>query len=221
MCEELHMKITALVIWEAEYDEYDAVIQARQQLENILPIGYTIKNVRVDPKPKKHQLKIIGEFGLSEIFDKVSDYDKRMEFLVNGKVYHVRMNSQRYFVFKENSRCVACGIEGKKFLLEQHPNDKTPHFNLYAIENEQMVLMTKDHIQARAVGGENIQKNYQTMCQICNNLKSHYNLDNIAVNELRTIYNENKDTMPRKQLSVLMDQKRSDLAKPWETDLQT
>ena len=41
--------------------------------------------------------------------------------------------------------------------------------NLYAInEKGEEVLMTKDHIEPKSLGGKNSLNNYQTMCTICN-----------------------------------------------------
>jgi hypothetical protein len=123
------------------------------------------------------------------------------------------MNSSRYFVFKENLSCVCCGLQGTKIILEQHPSDKSPHFNLYGFENNKLVLMTKDHVQPKAYGGLDTHSNYQTMCAICNNLKGAINITLESLRELRTVYNENRH-LPRKQFRKLIEETRQKLALP-------
>jgi len=95
------------------------------------------------------------------------DYDGHM----------INMSSLRYQSFKNNGiKCVECGIEGKYFIKEQNNkgNDKTPHFNLYAIDdNNKEVLMTRDHIIPKSRGGLDKLWNLQTMCEHCNSKKSN------------------------------------------------
>lgn len=50
------------------------------------------------------------------------------------------------------------------------------HFNLYAIDKDgNEVLMTKDHILAKARGGKDRISNYQTCCKVCNETKGATN----------------------------------------------
>lgn len=70
--------------------------------------------------------------------------------------------------------CKKCGLSGAFFALERdiyQPQAKGNkyHLNLYAtLEDNTEVLMTKDHILAKANGGKNSLDNYQTMCVACN-----------------------------------------------------
>jgi len=94
-------------------------------------------------------------------------------FHVAGKTYVPKRTSQRYVVFSKNTKCVACGIEGTIMALEMWEDQKVPHLNLYGVTEEgEYILMTKDHIKPKAKKGRNIQQNYQTMCQPCNNRKA-------------------------------------------------
>jgi len=113
----------------------------------------------------------LGEFSPEDVLPYICKEEVKRDYIIGTKTYTVRMNSQRYFIFRESLKCVACGLEGTKMILEQNPSDKSPHFNLYAVENGRLVLMTKDHVQPKAYGGEDRHSNYQTMCSICNNLK--------------------------------------------------
>jgi ADP-ribose pyrophosphatase len=83
------------------------------------------------------------------------------------------MNSDRYYCFNKNPKCICCGLEGEVLILELHRNqkEKNPHFNFYARQAGQLILMTKDHIVAKANGGRDMRDNLQTMCTICNHLK--------------------------------------------------
>lgn len=87
--------------------------------------------------------------------------------------YAVRINSLRYHVFAESAVCCACGIQGTLMCLEYNPSDKLcktkrAHFNLYAIKDGKRVLMTKDHIFPKSLGGTDDLSNLRTMCFPCN-----------------------------------------------------
>lgn len=88
--------------------------------------------------------------------------------------YLVRVNGDRFQLFKKQPRCVVCQVEGTVFILDIPPKlegDK-PHFNFYAeTEDRGLVLMTKDHVIPRARNGKSVQGNYQTMCSDCNSKK--------------------------------------------------
>ena len=104
----------------------------------------------------------------------------RQKRLLDSKIKYfdgipVKMNSQRYILFKNKGcNCVSCGLKGSYFALEKARYQKTKfyHFNLYALNttgNE--VMMTKDHIFPKALGGSNKLNNLQPMCSICNGIK--------------------------------------------------
>lgn len=88
-------------------------------------------------------------------------------FLPDGKRF--KRTSQRLVLFRSNTSCVDCGIEGTRYILEASAEGITPHLNLYAVDgNGKLILMTKDHILPRSKGGRDVMENYQTMCQPCN-----------------------------------------------------
>lgn len=98
----------------------------------------------------------------------------------------IKLGSDRYKVFKfKGICCVKCGLEGK-FFAKEMPSTKKPqliqswHMNLYAINEEgKEVLMTKDHIKPKVLGGADHFDNYQPMCQVCNSEKgSDYEANN-------------------------------------------
>jgi len=109
------------------------------------------------------------DFVLSKVNDLKRTADK-VNF--NGDMIH--MNSQRYHLFKERGTvCVACGLKGQYFVKEKTRKDYPYHFNLYGIdENNEEMMLTKDHVMPKSKGGSNHISNYQTMCKKCNGEKA-------------------------------------------------
>jgi 5-methylcytosine-specific restriction endonuclease McrA len=124
---------------------------------------------------------IYAEYSPEDIFkieEINSPKDKtRVKFdTINGS-FNVKINSPRLQCFKNNHSCVACGIKGIVFRLENHTSnrDGTPHLNLYGKKDDQFILMTKDHIKPKSLGGGDKLHNLQTMCHACNEAKgNHY-----------------------------------------------
>jgi hypothetical protein len=191
----------------------------KQQIESLYPqLGLPDLRllVRLDKLKEKIQKVRLGEFQMSDIIPYITKDDSKREYESDGVKYAVKMNSQRYFLFRECTKCIACGLQGTRILLEHHPADKSPHFNLYAEEDGKLILMTKDHIHAKSCGGEDRHSNYQTMCIICNNLKGHANLTIDSIRELRLIYNENKAKVTKKKLHLLIEEAKARMARPWD-----
>ncbi|MFH1526381.1 MAG: HNH endonuclease [Bacteroidota bacterium] len=116
----------------------------------------------------------LGEFSIEEVLPYTGCRAYSRVFSVGNNFWKVKMQSQRYQIFKEKGLiCVCCGIVGAKFLLQMHENDKSPHFNLYAEKDGELILMTKDHIIPKSKGGSNHFSNLQPMCSLCNHLKDN------------------------------------------------
>jgi 5-methylcytosine-specific restriction endonuclease McrA len=97
------------------------------------------------------------------------DKNNNHSIIVEG--YDVYTTSLRYKTFIEKGyKCVCCGRTGAYYVLEKShgSNLKRAHFNLYS---EDDVLMTKDHILPKKMGGADCIENMQTMCAICNSEK--------------------------------------------------
>jgi len=164
-------------------------------------------NLEISPKNRTR----IAEFPISLVLNNVFSPKKTFEY--EGEKYEVKMNSQRYFMFRENLNCVCCSLKGTRMFLEYHDADKVPHFNLYGEQNNELILMTKDHIIARALGGQDKHSNYQTMCLICNNLKGHSSLTLDSLKKLRKIFDSNKNNLTKKKLHLLIEDSKRKLAK--------
>jgi 5-methylcytosine-specific restriction endonuclease McrA len=88
--------------------------------------------------------------------------------------YNIKFSSHRLWTFYEcGIICELCGIEGDFFAIERnHSGEVRPHLNLYAkTDDDEEVLLTKDHIVPSSKGGENYIGNYQTLCKPCNEKK--------------------------------------------------
>lgn len=208
----MRFKATATVTWEVTANSVEEAKQiANKDLEVLKNDQILLKIDKLKEKVEKIKL---GEFSVEDVIPFLTKENTKKEYEYGGIKYQVKMNSDRYFLFRECMNCVACGLQGTKMILECYPADRSPHFNLYGEEEGKLILMTKDHIHAKSSGGENRHSNYQTMCLICNNLKAHFNLTLDGVRDLRKIYNENKTKVSKKDLHQLLEDARLKLAKP-------
>lgn len=205
------MRFRATVAWDFECDSQD---EAHELIRNRLGEDFQF-TLRLDKLKNKIDKVKLGEFKMEEFIPFITNEDIKREYECDGVKYFVKMNSHRYFIFRECINCMVCGLLGTRLYLEYHSADKSPHFNVYGEEDDKLIMMTKDHIHAKAFGGEDRHSNYQTMCLICNNLKGHSNLTLEAVKELRAVYNENKKKVTRKKLNFLIEEARSRLEQPW------
>ena len=185
--------------------------QVRDQLKKILPMhpGLDGFMMQIDLAPMKTRkiLKHIKSYPADEILALITNNEERRDFMVDGKNYSVRMNSDRYHVFRESRFCAACGIEGTTMILDLNPGDSSPHFNLYAEEDGKLLLMTKDHKIPKSKGGKDELDNYVTCCAICNNLKGNFDVTYEQINILRQLY-KNPNSIPRRELRDLINQTR-------------
>jgi hypothetical protein len=91
--------------------------------------------------------------------------------------YKVNVSSLRLRTFAtKGTTCCKCGLKATHFNLEMTQYDamigRPPHFNLYGFdEDNEIVMLTQDHIIAKSNGGKDKLLNLQTMCSPCNNAK--------------------------------------------------
>lgn len=199
--------INVMVDFFADSDE-----QASERAEAIARLAFTDHDlyrmqVKISKLRDRRKTVQLGEFPIHAVLPYIRCDDSKREYQIGDKTYKVRMNSQRYFIFRESCHCAACGLAGTVMVLEQNPHDKNPHFNLYGVEDGKYILMTKDHVLPKAFGGEDRHSNYQTMCSVCNGLKGSENISLEGIRELRSVYNENR-AEPRKKVKDLLDKTR-------------
>lgn len=122
------------------------------------------------------------KYGIDEVVSKVMDGSKqvcrRQKVIFDG--IPVNMGSKRYKVFRENRTCVTCGLEATHFWLERGRASSRGlkptqgyHFNLYGMKDGKEVMLTKDHIHPKSLGGSDDLSNLQTMCEPCNCKKAN------------------------------------------------
>jgi len=212
-------KCITTITWKFSCDQTpeECVINARTQLEKILnchPHGddFDSFSVQVDIAQMKERNKLvhIASFDIDDIFNQITEDEKKKEFVVNGISHTVKMNSQRYHVFKKNKFCVSCGLEGTSLLLDINPGDQSPHFNLYGKEDGRLVLMTKDHVVPKSKGGSDTLENYVTCCHICNNLKGNSPINYEDLKKLR-ILAKNDHKLPSKEIKDLIQKTKLEM----------
>ena len=162
----------------------------------------------------KHVDKIIlGEIDPEDLFSSLSNEGNKKSFIVNNSIYKVKTNSDRYFLFKQCRSCIVCGLKGTRLFLERYNKDQIPHFNLYAEEDGDLIVLTKDHIIPKSCGGEDCHSNYQTMCSICNSLKGHYNILIEDLNKIRQFYKNKKNSFNKKELFLQIEKMKQKFQK--------
>jgi 5-methylcytosine-specific restriction endonuclease McrA len=117
---------------------------------------------------KHNGLTRLKVFSIEEIFDwiKKNPKNKYMEY----ETYKIKMDRIRIFR-KKGIICVKCGVKGEFFALEEDKGGGI-HMDLYGIIDTDEVSITIDHIIPKSKGGVNKIINYQTMCKMCNEIKS-------------------------------------------------
>jgi 5-methylcytosine-specific restriction endonuclease McrA len=116
------------------------------------------------------QRKRIASFTVEEIREKLANAQyrpkdqerKQKPFFYHGEI---RVSLRRTRIhFEMGLECVTCGRTGIVYHLEVTRSGSF-HLDLYSKDD---VLMTIDHIKARAKGGMDIAANRQMMCDPCN-----------------------------------------------------
>lgn len=80
-------------------------------------------------------------------------------------------------------KCWECGVEADRFIVKHHRNDqnKPPVLELFAHTGKSLVMMTRDHIVPKSLGGIDDVANLRPGCEKCNGRrKSTMNKDDQA-----------------------------------------
>ena len=80
-------------------------------------------------------------------------------------------------------RCWECGVEADRFIVKHHRNDqkKPPVLELFAHTGKSLVMMTRDHIVPKSLGGLDDVANLRPGCEKCNGRrKSTMNAEDTA-----------------------------------------
>jgi len=131
-----------------------------------------------------------GFWFYKELLDLISSpfsrrYEKRGDNYIDLKTpnetFSVKISSIRMQLFRQNPKCVSCNRVGSVWMLQAHRPKEVAHLNLYHVGEpikewkklsvDGLVMMTKDHILPRSLGGPTTLENLQVMCTICNSKK--------------------------------------------------
>lgn len=105
---------------------------------------------------------------LHYIWKNMDDPKKSGKVLISEHLVNVQSVRLRTFALT-GLKCACCDLSGQFFAIERNNNQPGYHLNLWAINaNNEEILMTHDHKQARALGGDDTTANTETMCGPCN-----------------------------------------------------
>ncbi len=212
-----HYKAIATVTWkfESEGSLEKALEKARGLVDEIIephPQGEDFQDFKIQLdllvlKSKPDPIKKIAHYHPDQVFALMTDHDTPIKIVISDKTYNIRMNSDRYKLFKISPSCCACGLIGTKFILQHKTGENLSHFQFYGEEDGRDVLMTRDHITPKSYGGEDDLSNYATLCYICNQIKGSLPLSYQSVNELRELQ-RNKERLTTQELRKRMAKSR-------------
>lgn len=102
----------------------------------------------------------------------IEDTYRKSEQRTKIEGYKVRTKDDRYLNFITNGfECSKCGLKGEYANLECN-SQLGNHLNVYGTNKAgENILLTKDHIYPKSKGGLDDIKNYQVLCERCNNNK--------------------------------------------------
>ena len=130
--------------------------------------------------------------------------------LIQG--YPIWTDTDRYeSLYVHGCKCAKCGLEASFAAIEKETYSKDKfHINIYGTRKEdgKHILLTKDHIYPRAMGGLDIMENYQTLCSSCNGKKS--NKTDISIEEA---IEKGYTTKEIQDTLIILNQKKIELEK--------
>lgn len=171
-------------------------IQVKLHEHDIIRLKKIFKEEKDEKDEQERHNNCDVEIPLSQVFPFVSDYiyfrrDPKIEKEIDGWKFTVspedeiigsdfgfgsiaKISSERLTTFKKNTSCVCCGIEGSYFKKTQvvGKDRNSYHLNMYAVDGDKEILMTKDHVIPKSKGGTDSLDNYVTACVVCNNIKN-------------------------------------------------
>ncbi len=111
-----------------------------------------------------------NEIPLQEGFD-ILKLEGKHDRLVRGRRIN-RPSGWNLFSRMEGQpiKCWCCGVEADRWIATKGPNDLVgnPDLNLYAASSSGVVLMTRDHIIPKSLGGVDDWRNMRPGCSVCN-----------------------------------------------------
>ncbi len=110
------------------------------------------------------------ELGLTEGFQ-VLDKENKEDRLIRGRRVSACSGWELFKRMRDQPiKCWCCSCEADRWIADQGRNNKVgyPVVNLYGIRNGQLVLMNRDHIIPKSLGGLDMVENLRPACAACN-----------------------------------------------------
>lgn len=96
--------------------------------------------------------------------------------------------------------CQHCGVKGTHIIYYRHKNEpeNTVHVDTIAVSKTNVILLTKDHILPKSLGGSNKPSNLRVLCRPCN-LKRGNTLNDVEVANIVTHLKDHVDSKQQKE----------------------
>lgn len=114
-------------------------------------------------------MNFLAEVDMKEGF-KIAEQQKEAR-LVRGKLVSVCSGVELFKSLHPSPiKCWKCGCEADRWIATMNFDDKKsqPVLNLFAMRNNALVMMTRDHIIPKSVGGMDVVENLRPACEVCN-----------------------------------------------------
>lgn len=105
-------RVTATAVYEieSELDHPEAVKIAEEEFDATLGDRDILRRQVKLERLRERRCNIqLGAFTPADVLPYICREEIKREYTVGEKTYSVRMNSQRYFIFRESLCCAACG----------------------------------------------------------------------------------------------------------------
>ena len=109
------------------------------------------------------------ELNLEQGFD-VLDVPTKYDRLVKGRQVSACAGWSFFQTLRGHAiKCWSCGCEADRWVADRgRKQQQQPVLNLYGMRGEQLVLINRDHIIPRSLGGVDDNENLRAACEVCN-----------------------------------------------------
>lgn len=153
-----------------------------------------MKTVQISTKVQLDRVK--KAYSVQEVFSWIEDNStssgiRKRKVVMDGDM--MSFGSLRYETFMQKGTiCCKCGLVGDRFYKERNfvteKSNGPYHFNLYGVDADgDEILITKDHIIAKSLGGTDTIDNLQPLCMVCNGLKANKTIEEWEVFDINTV----------------------------------
>jgi len=115
------------------------------------------------------------ELGLEEGFQ-ILDKENKEDRLIRGRRVSACSGWELFKRLRgQPIKCWSCGCVADRWVADQARNNKMgyPVVNLYGIRDGRLVLMNRDHIIPKSLGGLDMVENLRPACAVCNTTRQN------------------------------------------------